>query len=170
MEKLAVKHKAVIMPTVHGSKPHGKMDFYDPFNSIGTTSWFIAASVGALVMLDLPDFNVLEDEDEKQRILGVRGRYRENGDAVLMVQTGKHGHVRCTGLYRDVRTTSRQQEMLALIADVPAGGWITGGTIAREVGCSTRNVRLVLGRFVRDGGVFRGRTLQAVPNNGYRLL
>jgi hypothetical protein len=127
--------------------------------------------VGSFVIMDLPNYNAVEDEDTGRRVFSIRSRFRREGDEHLMLESPKEaGIVRSLGRYRDVVATGTQQAALDVIATAMAEGeqWITGRVIAQELGCSTRNVRLALSNFMRGGGRFQGVVLSS-GKLGYRL-
>lgn len=173
IQKLAVKYQCVIVFSLHGNKRKsvGPGQHFDPFESVGTTSWTAAGCTGSLVIMDKPGHNPLEDDDDGQRVFSIRTRFRASGDEHLLLQSSQHGTISLLGPYRQVILTQRQHEMLELIAEAMAEGeeWVTGQVIARTLGCSQRNVRGVLGRFMKADGRYNGRQLVSGMHHGYRL-
>jgi biotin operon repressor len=174
IQELAVKHKCVVLFTLHGNKrkhvPQG--GHFDPFDSVGTTSWLAAGCTGMMVLMDKPGHNPLEEDDDGQRVFSIRTRFRRQGDEHLLLQYGKHSTVSSLGQYRHVMATQRQQELLEIIEDAMDDGaaWVTGATIARAAGISQRAVWGILGRIQAEGGTFNGQRLEASRHRGYRLV
>lgn len=174
MQQLAVKHQCALLFTLHGSKrkhiPQGAS--FDPFESVGTTSWTAAGCTGSLVIMDKPGHNPLEEDDDGQRVFSVRSRFRRAGDEHLLLQNGKHGMISSLGPYRAVLLTQRQQEILEIIEDAMDDGqdWITGATIARAAGISQRAVWGLMARIQEGDGMYNGRRIEATRHRGYRLV
>jgi hypothetical protein len=175
LQELGIKHQCVIVFSVHGSKRksfHPGMPF-EPFDSVGATTWMAAGCGGTLVMSDQPNHNALEEDDNGRRVFSIRGRFRQAGDAHLLLQSGKHGTISSLGDYTHVMRTVRQQEFIAYISEMMADGqeWVTAQEIARECGCSKRTVHLALHRLIESGGRCEdGRTLHSQRHQGYRIL
>lgn len=174
LQDLADKHQCVVVATIHGSKR--KMGFatadFDPFESIGTTSWAAAGCAGLMCLMDPPGQKPLGDEpDDMRRVFSVRTRYRKPSDLHLLLQYGAHGTIRSLGEYHYVKMSEQQEFMLRIIRDLTQETqWATGAAIAREAGINVRSVRRLLERFRRNtGGVWGDVRLVAVQNHGYRL-
>lgn len=174
LDEAARKHRCVIVSIIHGSKRKHvtAQHAFDPFESIGTTSWTLAGCTGALVLMDKPGHNALEDEDDGQRVFSVRGRYMPKGDAHYLVQSNQSGTFTNMGEYHYVVANMRTQEYLQFIWESQEQGaeHVTARTVAGSFGRSERTVRVALHHFIESGALYEGRRLEGVQGSGYRLV
>lgn len=175
LDKAARKHGCVLVVTMHGSKrkPNMQGDF-DPFDSIGTTSWSLAGCTGAIVLMDKPGRNVLEESSEQSphRLLCLRGRYMAHGDKHYLLEDRDNGTFANLGEYHVVQASLRTSQFLAFIAESQREGAeaVTARIIAAECGCSVPTVRLNLRKFIETEQLYEGQRLEGVQNVGYRLV
>lgn len=175
LDKAARKHGCVLVATIHGSKRkmNAQGDF-DPFDSIGTTSWSLAGCTGAIVLMDKPGRNVLEESSEQSphRLLCLRGRYMAHGDKHYLLEDRDNGTFANLGEYHVVQASLRTSQFLAFIARAQQEGAeaVTARTIAAECGCSVQTVYLNLRKFIDTEQLYEGQRLEGVQNVGYRLV
>lgn len=174
LDEAARKHRCVIVSIIHGSKRKHvtAQHAFDPFESIGTTSWTLAGCTGALVLMDKPGHNALEDADDGQRVFSVRGRYMPRGDTHHIVQSNQNGTFTNMGEYHHVIANTRTREYLQFIQESQEQGaeYVTARTIAGSFSRSERTVRVMLHRVVESGELYEGQRLDGVQGSGYRLV
>lgn len=174
LDKAARKHGCVLVATIHGSKrkPSMQGDF-DPFDSIGTTSWALAGCTGAIVLMDKPGHNAMDgSEQSPHRLLCLRGRYMAHGDKYYLLEDRDNGTFANLGEYHVVQASLRTSQFLAFIAQSQQEGAeaVTARIIAAECGCSVPTVRLNLRKFIETEQLYEGQRLEGVQNVGYRLV
>lgn len=172
LDKAARKHGCVLVATIHGSKRKASQQGdFDPFDSIGTTSWSLAGCTGAIVLMDKPGRNALEGEDP-HRLLCLRGRYMAKGDRYYQLEDRQDGTFVNLGEYHMVQASVRTQQFLETIAQAHRDGaeYVIGRTIAAECGCHQMTVRGHLAKFMASDQLYEGRRLEAVQSRGYRLV
>lgn len=173
LDQAAQRHKCVIVSVIHGSKrKNAPQHNFDPFESIGTTSWTLAGCTGALVLMDKPGHNPLEEEDDGQRVFSVRGRYMPHGDTHYVVQSNSSGTFSNLGEYHHVIASVRTQEYLRMVLEAQQQGAdnVTARTIAALSGRSERTVHVLLRKFMESGQLFEGQRLEAKQGSGYRFV
>jgi len=173
LDEAAQKHKCVIISVIHGSKRKSIPQYnFDPFESIGTTSWTLAGCTGALVLMDKPGSNAMEDEDDGQRVFSVRGRYMPHGDKHYTLQSNDNGTFSNLGEYQLVQASIRTMEYLRAVLDIQqrTNMDVPARNVAAECGVKERTVRVLLHRFAESGELYEGMRLVGVTGSGYRLL
>lgn len=173
LDQAAQKHKCVIISVIHGSKRKGAPQHnFDPFESIGTTSWTLAGCTGALVLTDKPGFSALDEQDDGQRVFSVRGRYMPRGDGHYTLQSNPSGTFTNIGEFHAVEATKRQSEYLGIAWGLIQSGldFVTARQIAAEAGKHERTVKALLKRFMDSGELFNDCRLEGVQGSGYRFV
>ena len=173
LDQAAQKHRCVIVSVIHGSKRKNiPQHNFDPFESIGTTSWTLAGCTGALVLMDKPGVNALEDADDGQRVFSVRGRYMAVGDKHYTLQSNPNGTFSNLGEYHAIQATTRQQEYLQTILDLQNEGahYIPARTVSGFLGVKEGTVKRTLHRFMEHKETWNGMRLIAKTGSGYRLV
>lgn len=174
LDKAARKHHCVLIATIHGSKrkPNQQGDF-DPFDSIGTTSWALAGCTGAIVLMDKPGRNALEEGDQdNHRLLCLRGRYMAHGDRHYLLEDRDNGTFVNMGEYHIVQASIRTNQFLEFIAQAQQQGSdnVPARVIAAECGCSVRTVHVNLRKFMDSDQLYNNMRLEGVQHLGYRLI
>lgn len=174
LDEAARRYKCYIISVVHGSKRknmgHGH---WEPFESIGTTSWSLGACAGALALMDKPGFNVLDDKDDGQRVFSVRGRYIKGDDGHYLVQNNSNGTLTNMGPWQQVQATVKQQEYLNTLYTIQRESgleWVTSNIIAAEHGVHNRTVKVLLKSFADTKQLWEGMQLVSSPHKGYKFI
>lgn len=172
LDRIAQKYKCVVVSVIHGSKRKPQTHGFDPFESIGTTSWTLAGCTGAMVLMDKPGHNPMEDEDDGQKVFSVRGRYSKAGDLHYLMQSNPNGTFSNMGDYRFVMAQVRAEEFLQVVKEGMDGGmeFVTGRSIAQQTNRSERHVHSCLRQVIVEGKEYEGRKLIAVQGSGYALV
>jgi len=172
LDRIAQKYKCVIVSVIHGSKRKPQNHGFDPFESIGTTSWTLAGCTGAIVLMDKPGHNPMEEEDDGQKVFSVRGRYSKAGDLHFLMQSNPNGTFSNMGDYRFVMSQVRAEEFLRVVKEGmdQRMEFVTGRSIAQQTSRSERHVHACLRQVIVDGKEYEGQKLIAVQGSGYALV
>lgn len=174
LDAIAQRHRCVIVSVIHGSKRKSRQDGFDPFESIGTTSWTLGGCTGALVLMDKPGHNPMEQEDDGQKVFSVRGRYLhvQGGDLHFLMQSNPNGTFTNMGSYHYVQSLAAAEEFLRIIADLMREGaeFVTAQQVSTLASKSSKTVKTWLHRAAQDGVEYEGRKLVAVQGSGYALM
>jgi hypothetical protein len=172
LDRIAQKYHCVVVSVIHGSKRKPTTHGFDPFESIGTTSWTLAGCTGAMVLMDKPGHNPMEEEDDGQKVLSVRGRYQKTGDLHYLMQSNPDGTFSNMGDYRYVMSQVRAEEFLRVVKEGMDGGmeFVQARSIAQQTNRSERHVHVCLRQVIVEGKEYEGRKLIAVQGSGYALV
>ena len=174
LDRIAQKYRCVIVSVIHGSKRKPTTHGFDPFESIGTTSWTLAGCTGAIVLMDKPGHNPMEEEDDGQKVFSVRGRYMKvkGGDLHYLMQSNDDGTFSNMGDFRYVMSQIRAEEFLRVVKDGIDSGmeFVQARSIAQQTNRSERHVHVCLRQVIVDGKEYDGRKLIAVQGSGYALV
>lgn len=169
-DRIALKHRAFVGLVNHTSKRRngGYLDLHELVNR---TNVALAGASGSIVLADPPDRQVGDDED-KRRVLGIRGRDIRD-DIMLAVEQQEDASFRSLGYWTAVAATQAEQDILEAALDINGdtpGQWIASRALADAVGKSPGAVKRAITRMMRAARTtWKGYQIETRASRGLRL-